>query len=169
MPIPSCFIWRIYCIHNAHNYQSPPEKFDTHAAWDEGRLCILRAMGEMKGRAVKGIALLVLCIAIILLIPGATTIEAEPQGSTRISNAIGAHAAENDLWFTLVASTVLHLSQGSLPRVAREPGIPSMKPNRAVEHRVAENDTPPEPGTILLFGMGLIALTYRLKFRIFKR
>lgn len=126
----------------------------------------------MKGRAVKGIALLVPFIAIILLIPGTTTIEAEPQGSTRISNAIGSHTAENDLWFTLVASAGHHLrnlSQGSLPRTARELGNPSITPNRAVDHRVAEKDTPPEPGTILLFGIGLIALTYRLKFRIFKR
>jgi len=126
----------------------------------------------MKGRGVKGIALLVLLIAIILLIPGATTIEAEPQGSTRFSTAIGSHAAENDLWFTLVASTVLHfrnLSQGLFPRAAREPGNRSFTPNRAVERRVAEKDTPLEPGTILLFGMGLIALTYGLKFQMFKR
>jgi PEP-CTERM motif len=89
---------------------------------------------------VKWIVLVALIIAIISLIPASTTIGVEPQGSTRISDTGGSHAIVNDLWST---------------------------PDRPGE--VAAKDTPLEPGTILLFGMGLIALTYGLKFRMFKR
>lgn len=121
---------------------------------------------------MKWIAHVVLCIAIISLTPAGTTIGTEPLGSTRIPEAIGSHAAVNELWSTLVASTVYHLPnlpQGSLPRAAREPGNPSVTPNRPGEYRIAEKDTLLEPGTLLLFGMGLIALTYGWKYQMFKR
>jgi len=34
---------------------------------------------------------------------------------------------------------------------------------------ITQSDTVPEPGTLLLFGAGLIALTGQLKFRTFDR
>jgi hypothetical protein len=120
---------------------------------------------------VKWIALVALIIAIISLIPASTTIGVEPQGSTRISGAGGSHPVMSDKWSTLIVSTVHHPwkpSQGPLPRTASGPGFSSITPDPG-EHRVAEKDTSPEPGTILLFGMGLIAMTYGLKFRMFKR
>jgi len=121
---------------------------------------------------VKWIALVALIIAIISLIPASTTIGVEPQGSIRISGAGGSHTVVSDLWPALIVSTVHHHwkpSQGPPPRTARGPGFSSVTPDRLGEHRVAENDTSPEPGTILLFGMGLIAMAYGLKFRMFKR
>jgi len=121
---------------------------------------------------VKWIALVELIITIITLIPASTTIGVEPRGSTRISGAGGSHTVVSDLWSTLIVSTVYHLwkpSQGPPPRAARGLGNSSATPGRPGEHRVAEKDTSPEPGTILLFGFGLIALTYGVKFRMFKR
>jgi len=121
---------------------------------------------------VKWIVLVALIIAIISLLPASTTIGVEPQGSTRISDTGGSHAIVNDLWSTLDVSTVYRLRkpvQGPPPRAAMGPGITSITADRPGEHRVTAKDTPPEPGTILLFGMGLIALTYGLKFRMFKR
>jgi hypothetical protein len=42
--------------------------------------------------------------------------------------------------------------------------------HRAKQDRGApQGDPAPEPGTLLLFGAGLIALTYQLKFRTFDR
>jgi len=130
------------------------------------------AFRSERRKGVKWIALVALIIAIISLIPASTTIGVEPQGSTRISGAGGSHTVVSDLWSTLIVSTVHHLwkpSQGPPLRTARGPRFSSVTPDRPGEHRVAEKDTSPEPGTILLFGMGLIAVTYGLKFRMFKR
>ena len=117
------------------------------------------------------IARVVLCIAILALIPGPTTIGMEPEGFASIPDAIGSHAPVKVMSSSFVAAVdpLRDQPEGPLPPAAREPGIPSVTPDRPGEHLVTEKDALLEPGTLLLFGMGLIALTYGWKYQMFKR
>lgn len=61
------------------------------------------------------------------------------------------------------------------PGSSRETGKAVIKPYVSGDHRarqdrgLPQNDAVPEPGTLLLFGAGIIALTCQLKFRTFDR